>query len=492
MPKTIHDIYPKVHKKQRKFAEANARYRLFGGAKGGGKSHAMRMECVRQCLAAPNVRGIALRRTNKEIEENMVTPMLGELPNDIYTYNATDNIITFYNGSTLRFSYCKNMKDVTQYQGIQFDFICIEELTHWNEKEFKTIRTCLRTVRKGITPNFFSSTNPGGVGHAWVKRLWITQQYQGHEKPHEYAFIPAKVWDNPTLLDANPQYLEDLEDLDEVQRAAFLHGDWDVFEGQYFTEFRKDIHVCNPFIPMQGIKRRIICGDYGSKNPSAIFWLAQTNQNDVFCYRELYSPFLYEDLAQAIVDNTTEEESREIRDVVLDPSLFGKENEETGNTGAEVIDRKFSELGFNARCKAGMNDRLDGWRLFKALLHPRPDPNNTEILCAKLRLTSNCVNAIRTIPEMLHDERNVEDLNTTLEDHAPDGIRYGLMELGIDPASLAEVSEIQDVALIKTSQKREEEEIEAEKQLGKQGAGDLAELYGMDDMDEDNVLTQPW
>ena len=493
MAQIAHDVYTEVHPKQEKFMDCGAKYRLFGGAKGGGKSRGMRMEAVKQCLAAPNVRGLALRRTNKEIEENMVTPMLGELPNNIYTYNATDNIITFHNGSTLRFGYCKNMKDVIQYQGVEYDFICIEELTHWNEKEFKTLKTSLRTVRKGIMPNFFASSNPGGIGHAWVKRIWIQRKFDKRERPDEFAFIPAKVWDNPTLIDNDPSYLENLEDLDEVQRAAFLHGNWDVFEGQYFTEFNQDIYVISPHIPKkeEGVKRRIISGDYGSKKPCAIYWMAQDNQNNVTAYRELYAPFLYADLAEAIVANTTEEEAAEITEFHLDPSLFGKENEETGNTGAEVIDRKFAELGFNARCVPAINNRLDGWRLMKALLHPRPDPNNPNILRAKLRFTKNCMNAIRTIPEMIHDEKNVEDLDTTLEDHPADGGRYGLMAFGIDPASLAEVAEIQDVALIATS-KHKEQETEAEKALGKKGSGELAELYGTDDMDDDNILTEGW
>lgn len=138
-------------------------YRLYGGQKGGGKSKAMRAECVGQCLSAPDIRGLVLRRTFPEVRENMIVPMQKELPaqtTGFYKYNVNDGIFTFYNGSTIRFSYCRNLQDVLNYQGLEYDFICIEELTHWKEEEWQILMGCLRTTRAGIIPNFFASTNP--------------------------------------------------------------------------------------------------------------------------------------------------------------------------------------------------------------------------------------------------------------------------------------------------------------------------------------------
>lgn len=108
----------------------------------------MRAECTRQALSYPGLRGLVLRRTLPEIEENMITPMRSELPQEIYKYNDQKHLMTFMNGSTIRFSYCANFQDVLNFQGIEYDFICIEELTHWTEIEFRTLMTSLRTVKK--------------------------------------------------------------------------------------------------------------------------------------------------------------------------------------------------------------------------------------------------------------------------------------------------------------------------------------------------------
>lgn len=156
-------IYSSLYPKQQQFRMTPAIYRLYGGQKGGGKSKAMRAECVGQCLSAPDIRGLVLRRTFPEVRENMIVPMQKELPaqtTGFYKYNVNDGIFTFYNGSTIRFSYCRNLQDVLNYQGLEYDFICIEELTHWKEEEWQILMGCLRTTRAGIIPNFFASTNP--------------------------------------------------------------------------------------------------------------------------------------------------------------------------------------------------------------------------------------------------------------------------------------------------------------------------------------------
>ena len=157
------EIYPELYEKQLIFHYTPAIRRLYGGQKGGGKSYAMRAECVSQSLTAPGLRGLVRRRTFPEVKENMIDPMQRELPSQntgYYKYNINDGIFTFYNGSTIRFSYCRNMQDVLRYQGIEYDWICIEELTHWQEEEFKILMNCLRSTRPGVIPNFFGSTNP--------------------------------------------------------------------------------------------------------------------------------------------------------------------------------------------------------------------------------------------------------------------------------------------------------------------------------------------
>jgi phage terminase large subunit len=418
-----------------------ARFRLYGGAKGGGKSYAMRMECVRQSTSAQNVRGLALRRTFPEIEENMVTPMIGELPHGSYDYNSTKGILTFQNGSTIRFGYCRNYKDVLQYQGIEYDFICIEEVTHWAEREFKVLKTCLRTARSGIVPNFFGSTNPGGIGHAWVRRLWVDRQFSRTENPEDYAFIPARVYDNQILMQANPQYVKDLEDLPEMDRRAYLMGDWDVFEGQYFTEFNRDIHVIDPMIPKIGVKARIVALDYGfDPSPSCALWMALMNNGDVIVYRELYEKrLLFRALAQRIAALTAEDE--DIRLIIADPSIVEKETE-AGNT----FSMEFKECDLITQ--GGNNKRIEGWNVVRQLLHPYVDPNLRRHT-ARLKITSNCRNLIRTLPEQIHDERDVEDLNTKGEDHAVDALRYGVMELCDNIQSVESLAAVNDSLIVR-------------------------------------------
>jgi len=449
---TIH-VYSVVHPKQKTFMDARAKYRLFGGAAGGGKSHAMRMEAVKQCLAEPGVRGLMLRRTYPEIEENTINPMLDELDPEMYEYNATKHILTFYNGSTIRFGYCQRKSDIRRYHGLQYDFVGIEELTDWSEDEFKMLRRVLRTARLGIHPNFFGSTNPGGIGHGWVKRLWVDRKFRKTENPDDYAFIPSRVWDNPTLMEADPGYLEILEDMPEKQRKALLYGDWNVFEGQFFTEWSEDVHVANPFVPMIGIKRRIIALDYGSVNPCAVYWMALTNDDRIIVYRELYLPYRYEQLAQAIIDHTSDEEWKDLRRVVVDPSICAKKNEETGSTGKGILEKAFRKNGKKLLVIPGNNRRIDGWNAVHKWLEPRQDKNDGTLF-APMVFTSNCENAIRTIPELVHDDKDVEDVNTKGEDHCGDAIRYGVVYFGVTPPqSLASIDNVQN-AMLKTQQKK--------------------------------------
>lgn len=418
--------------KQLEFANTFAKFRVFGGAKGGGKSYAMRAECARQCLSAPKIRGLALRRTLPEIEENMVNPMKNELPQDLYKHNAQKNTITFSNGSTLRFSYCRNLDDVLNFQGIEYDFICIEELTQWTEEEWKILMTSLRTTKKWVIPNFFGSTNPGWKWHAWVKRLWVDRKFKKEEweDGKQYAFIQSFVWDNQVLMETQPEYVEALKALPDKKRRAYLEGDWNVFEGQYFPEFRDSLHIIQPHIPKDA-SRYIVCLDYGYAKPSAIYWLAQDSQGAVTCYRELYWPGMsYKEVAIRIKVLTTDKEKVDV--VIVDPAIIGKRNESTGVTGKEEMEKE----GLNI--EGAKNARVDGWLTVRKYLQPFEDVNTKEITTV-LKITSNCVNLIRTLPEQQHDKSNVEDMDTTGEDHACDALRYGLVKLWEPVANFASV-----------------------------------------------------
>lgn len=432
---TVVQLYP-LQPKQIEFAETFAKYRLYGWAKGGGKSYAMRSECSRQALSAPFVRWLALRRTSPEIRENMVVPMLKELPREIYSYNGSDNIMTFANWSTLRFSYCQNLKDVLNYQGIEYDFICIEELTHWTEEEFKILMSSLRTSRKGIIPNFFGSTNPGWKGHARVKRLFVDRYFKEGEKPQDYAFISAKVRDNFKLIETQPDYVDDLKALPEIKRRAYLEGDRNVFEWQFFKDFRPELHVVEPFVPRDGVKRRIICLDYWYAAPSAAYRVAEMNNGDAVVYRELYTTGLtYRQLALRINAMTPANEMINIS--VVDPAIVNKSSETTWTTGGDEM------KAVGLKIKGADNSRVKGRTVVRQFLQPFED-KNTGRITSNLKICSNCVNLIRTLPELVHDAVNVEDLDTKQEDHAADALRYGLVEIGWRSKSFDEVRSLNE------------------------------------------------
>lgn len=429
-------FYTTAQAKQKEFFNSRAKYRLYGGQKWWWKSWAMRYESVRQCLTFPWTRWLALRRTTTEIEENMLNPMRLEIPWHLYKYNWSKWIMTFHNWSTLRFWYCRSLKDVLQYQGVEFDFICIEELTHWTEEEFRILMSSLRSSRSGINPNFFWSTNPWWIGHARVKRIWINQKFIWNEVPDEYEFISASVYDNRMLLDNNPEYLQALLDLPEKQRRAYLEGDRDVFEGQFFTEFRRDIHVIDPTIPMVGIKRRIISLDYWYSAPSAVYRITLDNQDQATAYREIYkNGMTYKQLWKFIKANTTKEEKIDDMLVVVDPAILNKRSETDWSSWKEELEALWLNVQW------WNNSRISWWNTVHQYLKVYEDKNSMT-LNSKLKITTNCVNLIRTLPELIHDERNVEDVNTKGDDHAGDALRYGLVELGAKVSSFDSVKKI--------------------------------------------------
>jgi len=419
-----------VQPKQDAFLSDPAKYKLIGGAQGGGKSHACRMEGFRTNEMLPGLKGLIMRRTRPEAVKNFVDPLVEEArvrsadgsSSQYLRWIPSQNKILFPNRSRIDIGFCENEGDVEKYRGLEYDWICIEELTQWPFLWWRKIMTSLRTKKIRIRPFFFGSTNPGGLGHGWVKRLWISRDFKANEAPGDYGMTRCGIYDNPILMRLDPEYLPSLQSLPEKERRARLEGDWDVFEGQYFSEWRRDIHVVAPFIPIVGVKRRILCGDYGySPNPSAVYWLAQLNSGDVVCYRELYETKLrYDQLAIKCRALTTEAEEVEIG--VFDPSVVGKKNE-AGNT----FEQAFAASGFHVI--GGNNARIEGANLVRRYLATRTDPN-TGRTAARLSVTENCANLIRTVPELVHDDRMVEDVCKKGEDHPYDGLRYGLMEIG--------------------------------------------------------------
>lgn len=407
--------YPNV--KQIEFFKATARHIAYGGARGGGKSWAMRRKFVLLALRYPGLKLLLLRRTLPELKENHILPLLSELYG-YATYKETDKSFTFPNGSRLKLGYCDHEKDVFQYQGQEYDVIGFEEATHFSESMKDFIITSNRSTRSDFTPRVYYTSNPGNVGHHWFKRLFIDRDYRAREKAENYTFIPAKVYDNEVLMKNNPEYIETLENLPENQRRAMLDGDWDAFDGQYFGEFSRDIHVIEPFsIPKQW--RRYTATDYGL-DMLATYWIAVDTQGNAFVYKELYESNRIISEAAGRMKEVNGDDS--VYRWYAPPDLWNR-RQETGKSAAEL----FRENGVTLF--KSNNNRVQGWYNVKEWIKPyqtRDEQTGETITTAKLRIFKNCVNLIRTLPQLQFDEKNPNDVANDPHEitHGPDAIRY--------------------------------------------------------------------
>ncbi|MBQ7284248.1 MAG: phage terminase large subunit, partial [Oscillospiraceae bacterium] len=255
----------KMSEKQKMFCKSTAFETLFGGAAGGGKSFVQLMDAFIYAIKYTGSKQLILRRTFPELEKSLVRVSLELYPKDVYSYNASKHIGVFANGSIIDFGYCDNENDVYKYQSAEYDVIRFDELTHFTEYMYTYLISRVRGANS--FPKYVkSSTNPGGVGHSWVKARFIDaaapmEEWETQDKTIR-VFIPASVFENKPLMEKDPQYINRLMSLSEKDRKALLYGEWDIFEGQYFSEFRREIHVINPFDIPKHWKRYFVM-DYG-------------------------------------------------------------------------------------------------------------------------------------------------------------------------------------------------------------------------------------
>ena len=390
---------------------SETRFTNYGGARGGGKSWVVRTKGKLLAWYYPGIRILILRRTFPEVNENHILPLIADLMG-LATYRDKDKAFTFPNGSRIKFGYCDTDKDVLQYQGQEYDIIFLDEATQFSEFQFSTLTACIRGAND-FPKRMYLTCNPGGEGHAWVKRLFIDREYRGDEDPADYTFIQAKVTDNKVLMENDPGYMKMLNNLPEDIRRAWRDGDWDVFVGQYFTEFRRDIHVVEPFeIPKSW--RRYITMDYGL-DMLACYWVALDDRGKAYVYREVYeSDLIISEAARRIKEATPADEQIAAR--FAPPDLWNK-RQDTGRSVAEIFTQNGLPLA-----KAS-NDRVSGWMDLKEWLHPYDEGAGMD---SNLKIFSNCINLIRSIPQLQHDLHNPNDCagNPHEVTHGPDALRY--------------------------------------------------------------------
>lgn len=413
--------------KQKEFFKATARHIAYGGARGGGKSWAMRTKFILLAARYPGIQILLLRRTLSELKENHVIP-LQKVLHGVARYVDSQRAFIFPNGSRIKLGYCDAEKDVYQYQGQEYDVIGLEEATHFSESQMQFITTCNRSTREDFSPRMYYTCNPGGVGHAWVKRLFIDRQYRGKERAENYEFISARVYDNYVLMEAMPEYVETLENLAPDLRRAHLEGDWDVFAGQYFNQFRREIHVVEPFdIPAWWTRYRAI--DYGL-DCAACVWAAFDNVGNAYIYREYAeSNRVISDAARDIVSMTPEDEI--IEDTFGPQDMWGR-SRESGMSQAEIFyDNGLGLTRVNQR-------RENGWLNLQEWLKPVNDGSGTK---ARLRIFSTCSTLISQLPQLQHDDKHPNDVAKEPHDitHLPDALRYlmdGMPECATAPLAM--------------------------------------------------------
>lgn len=424
---TVPDLYPK----QKEFCKSKARFTLYGGARGGGKSFVVRVKAILLCMRYPGIQILLLRRTLKELRENHVIPLMKMLNTEdkdktqrTAEYKDVTKEFIFPNGSRIVLGYCDNENDVLQFQGQSYDVIIIDEATHFTEFMFTSLTECLRpstTIQEAFRTRMYLSANPGGVGHAWVKRLFIDRDYRQSEREEDYAFIPALVFENIVLLEKDPDYVRMLENLPENRRKAMLYGDWNVFEGKFFTEFDPSTHVIPPFkIPDHWLIYRTL--DYGL-DMTAAYWIAVDTEGTGYVFQELCESNLIVSAAAHKIDKMSENMNIELS--IAPPDIWSR-SKDTGRSPADT----FADNG--VYWTQGNNERINGWLQMKEWLQLREmwdERTQGQKLKPKLLIFSTCQRLIHDIQLLQYSDKKVNDAATDPHDitHSNDAIRLWCM-----------------------------------------------------------------
>jgi hypothetical protein len=443
-----------LHAKQTVAFLSKATEILYGGAAGGGKSHLMRVALVIWCSMIPGLQVYLFRRVSKDLISNhmegpngfrnMMSPwVIGSF------VRVVDNEIRFWNGSKIFLCHCQYEKNMYDYDGVEIHVLVIDELTHFTEKIYRFLRGRVRAVGlpelpddlKGCFPRVLCGTNPGNVGHSWVKSSFIDncqpleiRQMDDEEGGMLRQFIPALLEDNPSMTKDDPTYEAKLLGLgSEALVRAKRYGDWDIVEGAYFNCW-SPANVLDPF-PIPSHWTRFCSFDWGSAKPFSVGWYAVSDGHltkdglyiptgAMVKYREWYGckegkpdtglKLTVEQVGRGIIERTG---SERVLYSVADPAIFAMDG------GPSMASRFAGEGVYFAKAdnkRVATRGAVGGWDQMRARLigeDGRP----------MLYFFSTCYDSIRTIPALQHDPTKPEDLDTKMEDHAADECRYACM-----------------------------------------------------------------
>jgi len=439
--------------KQAMFHASKANEILYGGAAGGGKTKALVMDAFFRTLKWPKTTAVIFRRTYRELEDTDIKEALDSYPKEVAVYNAGRHEFKLANGSKILFRHCENEADRFDYSGLQAQFMYFDELTTFTQVIYDFLKTRLRAQKSlGVVPIVRAASNPGNIGHGWVKKMFvdagpfmeIREQEIWSEALHrskkiKTQYIPSLATENPHITD---DYIFELEQKPQALREALLFGRWDSFEGQAFPEVcvrpenldRRWTHVIEPFeIPLDW--PRYMSFDYGYSDPFAVQWWAMgkgPNGRDgvAYLYREWYGcvPNKADTGLKLtpvqVADGILEREEQEIRDNIrvirtADPSIFDK------SRGFSVADQMAP--GYMGRPNGVLFGKADNTRIAgKMEVHERLRFDADGV--PGMYIFSTCKDWIRTVPTLPYDEKKTEDIDTDAEDHDYDATRYFLMD----------------------------------------------------------------
>ena len=417
---------------------------FFGGAAGGGKSDALLLFNIMRRTKYPGSRGLLLRRTYAELErEGSLIPRSHELLTGVAAWNGTNRKWTFKDGGVIEFGYCAQERDVYQYQSSQYDDIGFDELTHFTEFQYLYMMSRCRTTKPKIKPLIRSASNPGNIGHGWVKKRFIDTvaplSTYTDEHGRTRCFVPSKLTDNLILMQADPGYMQRMKLLPERERMALLEGRWDLFAGQYFNEFAYDVHVVSRMTKIEPHWYRFGAYDHGFNHPFCFGWYAADEDGNVFKYRELMNRHLRPDQIAAAVHAYPD--TKDLKYIMAGHDCWSRMKD-----GGVTIAEQFGGLG-NARLnliRANI-DRKQGASQMRAYMAHRNLPEGSK--GPRFFVFEDCVRTIETIQRMIHNDKDVEDVlkvNATesdmyVGDDAYDETRYALMSrpsLAVKPKKL--------------------------------------------------------
>lgn len=425
---------------QAQFCRSGAFEVLFGGSAGPGKTDCLIWDAAR-LVGKSRYHGLLLRRTFPQLQE-IIDRCWEYYPRCGGTYRATEHRWYFPSGAKITLGHMQHEDDKYNYQGKQFHFVGWDELTQFSETQYTYLFSRCRSIDPDIPTLFRATTNPGGVGHLWVKERFVDVGKPGtvHVDPKtglSRVFIPAKIQDNPTLIENDPGYLARLEALPEIERRRLLDGDWEVFPGQVFGELSQRVHGCEPFdIPPEWERFMVI--DWGFAKPFSVGWYAVDYDGVLYRYREWYGckegavdeglRMVAGEVAHGILER--EEPGEKVRVRLGDPSMWNKQPNTRRN---ELVgpDLNSDFIGQGVAMLKADNDRIQGINQVhkRFALEPDMDKETGEILNEnpRLQVFNTCYHFWRTVPALQAHKTKIEDVDTTQEDHIYDELRYACM-----------------------------------------------------------------